>query len=140
MLKCWIACRNTEILKYWNAVLLKHWNAEILAPPSQNGLKWWLQSWNRLCCKENLNHIVGIGIIAEWVNLVYWWSCIGKGLQQTGLPRLVKMMLRHNITQHNTIWHYITRHFYISPLHHSYKTTIWHIDNLTFQSNQLLGQ
>ena len=23
------------------------------------------------------------------VELAYWWSCIGKGLQLTGLPRLV---------------------------------------------------
>ena len=32
------------------------------------------------------------GHFTEGVDFAYWWSCIGKGLQSTGLPRLVSLV------------------------------------------------
>ena len=34
-------------------------------------------------------------ILLGWVDFAYWWSCIGKGLQSTKLPRLVFTELAH---------------------------------------------
>ena len=46
----------------------------------------WISKWH--------HWFKSIGDFAEWVELAYWWSWIGKGLQSMGLPRLFFFYIR----------------------------------------------
>ena len=63
-----------------------------MAPPHFNGLRWYFQSWNRLCwqilgayksqrASKLHDCFKSYGYFAEREALSYWWSCIRKGLR-----------------------------------------------------------